>query len=62
MESSGVNLANGGSFQEIRQFQEHLSVYKYIVFDGLNTDRFMFSGNSLSTKKLYMIGTMSTVT
>jgi len=25
------------------------------VFDGLNTDRVMFSGNSLSAKKLYLL-------
>jgi len=55
LDASGVDLANGGVFQERWQFQEHLSDYKIIVFDGLNTDRVMFSGNSLSTKKLYLL-------
>jgi len=26
-----------------------------MVFDGLNTDRAMFSGNSLSSKKLHLL-------
>jgi hypothetical protein len=43
LEASGVDLSNGGGFQELRQFQEHLSDYKIIVFDGLNPDRVMFS-------------------
>ena len=55
LENSGVSLTNGGEFQELRQFQEHLSDHKIIVFDGLNLDRVIFSGNSLSTKKLYLI-------
>ena len=50
--ASGVDLSNGGGFRELQQFQEHLSDYKMIVFDGLNPDRYMFSGNSISAKKL----------
>ena len=55
MKASGVDLANHGVFQELRQFQQHLSDYKIIVFDGLNPNRVMFSGNSLSTKKLHLL-------
>ena len=29
--------------------------YKIIVYDGLSPDRFIFSGNSLSNKKLYLL-------
>jgi hypothetical protein len=63
LESCVFDVANGGGFRELRQFQEYFSDYKLIVFDGLNPDRVMFCGNSLSTKKLYyyMIGTMSTI-
>ena len=32
-----------------------LDVIKIIVFDGLNPDRVMFSGNSLSDKKLHLL-------
>jgi len=43
LKTSGVYLYNGGGFEELRQFQDHLSDYQIIVFDGLNTDRVMFS-------------------
>jgi hypothetical protein len=55
MEASGVNLSNGGRFKELRQVKEHLSDHQIIVFDVLNPDRIMFSGNQLSTKKLHLI-------
>jgi len=55
VKASGVDLSNGGGFKELQQFQEYLSDYKIIVFDGLYPDRVMFSGNSLSTKKLYLL-------
>ena len=52
---SGVNLCNAGGFKELEQFQEYLSDYKIIVYDGLNPDRVMFSGNSVSSKKSYLL-------
>ena len=55
LKASGVNLSNGGGFDELQQFQEYLSDYKIIVYDGLNPDRVMFSGNSVSSKKLYLL-------
>jgi len=55
LKASGVDLSNGGSFEEIRQFQDHLSDYEFIVFDGLNPDRVMFGGNSRSAKKLHLL-------
>jgi hypothetical protein len=55
LNASGVDLSNGGSLDELRQFQEHLSDYKTVVYDALNPDRVSFSGNSLSDKKLYLL-------
>jgi hypothetical protein len=55
LNASGVDLSNGGGFRELEQFQQYLSDYKIIVFDGLHYDTVMFSGNSLSTKKLYLL-------
>ena len=55
LKASGVDLSNGGGFEELEQLQEYLSEYKIVVFDGLNPDRVMFSGNSLSCKKLYLL-------
>ena len=55
MKASGVDLSNCGRFKELKQFQEYLSDYKIVVFNGLNTNRVMFSGNSLAAKKLYLL-------
>jgi hypothetical protein len=55
LKASGVNLSNGGGLEELRQFQLYLSDYKMIVFDCLHPDRVIFSGNSLSDKKLYLL-------
>jgi len=55
LNASGVDLSNGGGFEELQQFQQYLSGYKIIVFDGLYPDRVMFSGNSLSAKKLCLL-------
>jgi len=62
LKASGVDLSNGGGLEELQQFQDYLSDYKILVFEGLSPDRLIFSGNSLSTKKLYlfMIRTMGT--
>jgi len=54
LNASGVDLSNGGGIEVLQQFQEYLSDYK-IVFDGLYSDRAIFSGNSLSAKKLYLL-------
>jgi len=40
---------------ELDQFQNYLLDYKIIVYDYLNPDRVIFSGNSLSNKKLYLL-------
>jgi len=50
-----VYLSIGGGFEELRQFQDNLSDYQIIVLDGLNPDRVMFSGNSISAKKLHLL-------
>ena len=55
LKASGMDLSNGGAFEELQRFQQYLSDYKIIVFDGLYPDKVMFSGNSLSAKKLYLL-------
>ena len=52
---SGVDLFNGGGLKVLQLFQEYLSDYKIIVFEGLYPDRVMFSGNSPSAKKMYLL-------
>jgi len=55
LKASGVDLSNGGGFEELRQFEDHLSDYKIIVYGGLNPGRVMFSGYSRSAKKLHLL-------
>ena len=55
LKDSVVDLSNGGGFEEIRPFQDHLCDYHIIVFHGLNPDRVMFSGNSRSANKLHLL-------
>jgi hypothetical protein len=43
LKASGVDLSNGGGLEKLRQFQEYLSNYKIVVFDGLRIDRVIFS-------------------
>ena len=42
-------------FKVIEHFQNYLSDYKIVVYVGLSHDRAIFSGNSLSNKKLYLL-------
>jgi hypothetical protein len=55
LRASGVDLSNGGGLEELQQFQDHLSDYNIMVYDGLSPDRLIFSGNSVSDKKLYLL-------
>ena len=55
LKTSGFKLCNAGGFKKFEQFQVYLSDYKIIVNDGLNPDRVMFSGNSVSSKKFYLL-------
>ena len=51
-----MDLSNGGSLQELAQFQEYLSDYKIVVvFSGLSPDKIIFAGNYVSSKKLYLL-------
>jgi len=55
LKAPGVDLDTGVVFEELRRSQKYFSGYKIIVFHDLNPNRVMFSGNSLSTKKFYLL-------
>jgi hypothetical protein len=55
LRSSGVDLSQGGGIEELRQFQEFLSGFKIVVYDGLSPERVIFTGNSISEKKLSLL-------
>jgi hypothetical protein len=60
LNASGVDLSNGGGFRELEEFQQYLSDYKIVVFDGLHTDGVMFSEIPFRPRNYiyYMIGIM----
>ena len=45
LNASGTDLSIGGCFQDLRQFQYHISEYQIIVFDILTVDKVIFGGN-----------------
>ena len=55
LSASGIDLTNGGGLKEHELFKNFLSHYKIIVYYGSSPDRVLFSGNSLSNKKLYLL-------
>jgi len=50
LSASRVNFANGAVLKELEQFQNYLSNYKIILYDGLSHDRVIFEGNSFRTR------------
>ena len=55
LSASGADLNRGGCFKELEQFQNYLSDYKIIVYDGLSPESVLFCGNSVPNKKLYLL-------
>jgi hypothetical protein len=55
LKPTGVDLSNRERLEELQQFQDYLSDYKIIVYDGLSPNRHYFTGNSVSNKKLKML-------
>ena len=55
LKASGVYLSTGGGLEELKQFQDYLSDYKIIVYVELSPDRIIFTGNSVSNKKFYLL-------
>jgi hypothetical protein len=42
LETTGIDLANGGGITELIRFQEHFHEYKIVVYDGLRCDSILF--------------------
>ena len=38
LETTGIDLINGGGVPELIKFQEHFDDYKIVVYDGLRCD------------------------
>jgi len=52
LDTSGIDLSNGGGIPELMRFQEHFRQYKIIVYHGLSCDDIMFEGQVDPSKRL----------
>jgi hypothetical protein len=48
LQTTGIDLQNGGGVPEIQQFQDHFTDYKIVVYGGLECDEIIFEGQGTS--------------
>jgi hypothetical protein len=55
LETTGIDLSDGGGLPELVRFQEHFKEYRIVVFAGLNCDEIMFDGNVKTEKRINLL-------
>ena len=55
LQTTGIDLTNGGGIRELTQFQQHYKDYRIIVYDTLNCEDRMFDGQNDSEKRIYLL-------
>jgi hypothetical protein len=55
LETTGINLANGGGIPELMKFQERFKEFRIVIFGGLNCDDTAFDGHVESEKRINLI-------
>jgi len=55
LETTGIDLKNGGGVPEIRRFQDHYTEYKIVVYSGLNCEDIIFEGQVTSEKRVNLL-------
>jgi hypothetical protein len=55
LETTGINLDNGGGIPELIRFQEHFKEYRIVVYEGLNCGQILFEGQVESPKRLNLL-------
>jgi len=55
LETTGIDLTNGGGIPEIIRFQEHFREYKIVVYDNLHSDSILFEGRVESPKRINLL-------
>ena len=55
LQTTKIDLQNGGGIPEIQRFQEHFSEYKTVVYGGLNCEDIIFEGNVTSEKRVNLL-------
>jgi hypothetical protein len=55
LETTGINLDNGGGIPELIRFQKHFKEYRIVVYEGLNCDQIIFYGQNEAPKRLNLL-------
>ena len=55
LETTGINLENGGGIPELESFKDHFRQYKIVVYAGLNCDDIMFEGRVETPERLNLL-------
>jgi hypothetical protein len=56
LDTTGIDLSNGGGISELESFQDHFrDQYKIVVYTGLNCDSIMFEGLVDSPKRINLL-------
>ena len=52
LETTRIDLQNGGGIDELRRFQDHFTEYRIVVFEGLDCEDVIFDGKSICEKSI----------
>jgi hypothetical protein len=55
LETTGINLDNGGAIRELIRFYGHFKWYRIVVYKGLNCAQILFDGQVESPKRLRLL-------
>jgi hypothetical protein len=55
LETTGIDLSNGGGLPELTSFQEHFCDYKIVVYDGLNCNSLLFDGQAELSQRFNLL-------
>jgi hypothetical protein len=55
LQTTGIDLSNGGGIPELVRFQDHFWDYKIVVYEGLHCESLMFEGHVESINQIYLI-------
>jgi len=55
LQTTGINLENGGGIRKIQQFQDHFTEYKIVVYGGLHCSDILFEGRVTSAKRVNLL-------
>jgi hypothetical protein len=55
LETTGINLQNGGGIHELERFQDHFGQYKIVVYTVLNCDSIMYEGQVETSERINLL-------